>query len=80
MSKDTTYRSSLICLRFGYVEFEDAADAKKAYENMKDTEIDGRTINLDYANPNHLPALTFHFAHLSHTINPLRYIQISYRT
>ncbi|KAL3453752.1 hypothetical protein BJX65DRAFT_75746 [Aspergillus insuetus] len=34
---------------FGYVEFASAADAAKAYESMKDTEIDGRKINLDYA-------------------------------
>ncbi|KAL2842370.1 hypothetical protein BJY01DRAFT_249141 [Aspergillus pseudoustus] len=34
---------------FGYVEFASAADAAKAYESMKDNEIDGRKINLDYA-------------------------------
>ncbi|KAL3461248.1 hypothetical protein BJX64DRAFT_261140 [Aspergillus heterothallicus] len=34
---------------FGYVEFASAADAAKAFESMKDTEIDGRKINLDYA-------------------------------
>ncbi|OKL58202.1 hypothetical protein UA08_06769 [Talaromyces atroroseus] len=36
---------------FGYVEFADAAGAKAAYEGKKDAEIDGRTINLDYAKP-----------------------------
>ena len=35
--------------RFGYVEFANAVDAAKAFEGKKDTEIDGRTINLDYA-------------------------------
>ncbi|OJJ00503.1 hypothetical protein ASPVEDRAFT_109197, partial [Aspergillus versicolor CBS 583.65] len=34
---------------FGYVEFTNAADAAKAYEAMKDAEIDNRKINLDYA-------------------------------
>ncbi|KAI9371177.1 hypothetical protein BJX61DRAFT_42632 [Aspergillus egyptiacus] len=34
---------------FGYVEFANAADAAKAYKSMKDAEIDGRKINLDYA-------------------------------
>lgn len=36
---------------YGYVEFTNAADAKSAYEAKKDTEMDGRKINLDYANP-----------------------------
>lgn len=37
--------------RFGYVEYVEASSAKAAYEAKKDTEIDGRTINLDYAKP-----------------------------
>lgn len=40
----------LILSSFGYVEFTNAADATKAYEAKKDAEIDGRKINLDYAN------------------------------
>jgi nucleolin len=35
--------------RFGYVEYANAADAAKAFEAKKGAEIDGRTINLDYA-------------------------------
>lgn len=35
---------------FGYVDFADAGSAKKAYEAMQGQEVDGRTINLDYAN------------------------------
>lgn len=35
--------------RFGYVEYTNAFDSAKAYEAKKDTEIDGRKINLDYA-------------------------------
>lgn len=34
---------------FGYVEYTNAADAAKAFEVKKGTEIDGRPINLDYA-------------------------------
>ncbi|KAF7136656.1 hypothetical protein CNMCM5793_005934 [Aspergillus hiratsukae] len=34
---------------FGYVEYASAADAAKAFAAKKDTEIDGRKINLDYA-------------------------------
>lgn len=34
---------------FGYVEYASAADAAKAFEAKKGTELDGRTINLDYA-------------------------------
>ncbi|OJJ48172.1 hypothetical protein ASPZODRAFT_1533822 [Penicilliopsis zonata CBS 506.65] len=34
---------------FGYVEFVNAADAAKAFAAKKDTELDGRKINLDYA-------------------------------
>jgi len=36
-------------LRFGYVEFINAADAAKAYDAKKGADLDGRTINLDYA-------------------------------
>jgi nucleolin len=35
--------------RFGYVEYTNAADAAKAYEAKKGSDLDGRTINLDYA-------------------------------
>lgn len=35
---------------FGYVEFASAADATKAHEAKKGAEIDGRPINLDFAN------------------------------
>ncbi|KAI1922653.1 nuclear localization sequence binding protein [Ophidiomyces ophidiicola] len=35
---------------FGYVEFTNAADATKAFDAKKDTEIDGRKINVDFAN------------------------------
>lgn len=34
---------------FGYVEYTNAADAAKAYEAKKGSDLDGRTINLDYA-------------------------------
>lgn len=34
---------------FGYIEYTNAADAAKAFEAKKGTELDGRTINLDYA-------------------------------
>ncbi|KAJ5428443.1 Nucleotide-binding alpha-beta plait [Penicillium cf. griseofulvum] len=36
---------------FGYVEYTNAADAVKAMEAKKGTDLDGRTINLDYAAP-----------------------------
>lgn len=36
--------------RFGYVEFSNADDAAKAFEAKQDTELDGRKINLDFAN------------------------------
>jgi len=36
---------------FGYVEFSKPADAKAAYDAMRGTEMDGRNINVDYANP-----------------------------
>ena len=35
--------------RFGYVEFTNTVDSAKAMAAKKDTEIDGRKINLDYA-------------------------------
>ncbi|KAJ5798063.1 uncharacterized protein N7503_007359 [Penicillium pulvis] len=34
---------------FGYAEFAEIADAVKAFEAKKGAELDGRTINLDYA-------------------------------
>jgi len=37
---------------FGYVEFTNAADAAKAHDAMKGTEIDGRLCNVDYASSN----------------------------
>ncbi|KIL68118.1 hypothetical protein M378DRAFT_191130 [Amanita muscaria Koide BX008] len=36
---------------FGYVEFEDVESAKKALEESKDAEIDGRSIRLDFSQP-----------------------------
>lgn len=36
---------------FGYVEFENAADAAKALHAKKGTEIDGREANVDFATP-----------------------------
>lgn len=45
-----TRSSKLIIFRFGYVEFVDASSAQKAYDEMKGTQIDGRPINLDFAN------------------------------
>lgn len=36
---------------FGYVEFADAADAAKAYEDKKGTEIDNRPLNIDFSKP-----------------------------
>lgn len=39
----------LTLTRFGYVEFSNNIDSAKAYEAKKGCEIDGRTINLDYA-------------------------------
>ncbi|PNY20412.1 Nuclear localization sequence-binding protein [Tolypocladium capitatum] len=35
---------------FGYVDFNDSESATKAYEAMQGKELDGRAINLDYAN------------------------------
>ncbi|KAG4265787.1 nucleolin [Fusarium proliferatum] len=35
---------------FGYVDFNDAASCTKAYETMQGVELEGRAINLDYAN------------------------------
>ena len=35
---------------FGYVDFSSNEDAKAALESMADTELDGRTINLDMSN------------------------------
>ncbi|RMZ79406.1 hypothetical protein DV738_g3277, partial [Chaetothyriales sp. CBS 135597] len=35
---------------FGYVEFANAADAAKAHDAKKGTELDGRTMNVDFAN------------------------------
>lgn len=35
---------------FGYVDFESAEACTKAYEAMQGQEVDGRPINLDYAN------------------------------
>lgn len=36
--------------RFGYIDFANAADAAKAHKEMKGVEIDGRAINVDFAN------------------------------
>ncbi|KAI0643600.1 hypothetical protein C8Q79DRAFT_915055 [Trametes meyenii] len=36
---------------FGYVEFTDLESAKKAFENLAGSEIDGRMIRLDYSQP-----------------------------
>jgi len=35
---------------FGFVEFEDAEAAKKAYEELNGAEINGRPIKIDFAN------------------------------
>lgn len=35
---------------FGYVDFNDSDAATKAYEAMQGFELDGRALNLDYAN------------------------------
>jgi len=35
---------------YGYVEFVNVADAIQAYAAKKDTDLDGRTMNIDYAN------------------------------
>ncbi|EXJ56399.1 nucleolin [Cladophialophora yegresii CBS 114405] len=35
---------------YGYVEFINAADATKAYDAKKGTDLDGRPLNIDYAN------------------------------
>lgn len=35
---------------FGYVDFNDAESATKAYEAMQGQELEGRALNLDYAN------------------------------
>lgn len=36
---------------FAYVEFTDVETAKKAFEGAKGSEIDGRTIRLDFSQP-----------------------------
>lgn len=35
---------------FGYIDFTDAESASKAFEAMQGKELDGRALNLDYAN------------------------------
>lgn len=35
---------------FGYVDFDNSESATKAYEAMQGHELDGRALNLDYAN------------------------------
>lgn len=39
-----------LAYRFGYVEFADAADAAKAHTAKKDVDLDGRPLNVDFAN------------------------------
>ncbi len=36
---------------FGFVEFESAESAEKAKADLNQTELDGRTIRVDYARP-----------------------------
>ncbi|MBD3366520.1 RNA-binding protein [candidate division WWE3 bacterium] len=36
---------------FGFVEFENAEDAKKAMAEMNESEVEGRTIKVDEARP-----------------------------
>ena len=40
---------NLIIIRFGFVEFETPEAAQEAYDNMKDQEIEGRQVHLDFA-------------------------------
>ena len=39
------------CCRFGFVEFSSPDDAAKAYDELQNTEIDGRQVFLDFASP-----------------------------
>lgn len=36
---------------FGFIEFGSTADATKAYDEMQNTEVDGRQVYLDFASP-----------------------------
>ena len=38
-----------LIFRFGYIEFEDAAAAKAAFDKMNGEEVEGRPIKLDFA-------------------------------
>jgi nucleolin len=40
---------------FGYVEFANAADAAKAQKEMHESELDGRTLNVDFSTPRAKP-------------------------
>lgn len=37
------------CSSFAFIEFENAEDAKEALENFNNTEIEGRSIRLEYS-------------------------------
>jgi len=50
-AKVMTDRDSGRSKGFGYVEFTNLEDAIKAHDAMKDSELDGRTINVDYSKP-----------------------------
>ena len=40
----------LTCHRYGYVDFENAADAAKAHKGLAGTDLDNRPLNVDFAN------------------------------
>jgi nucleolin len=43
-------RFMLKCSSYGYVDFESGADCAKAHDGRKGTELDGRPLNVDFAN------------------------------
>ncbi len=45
-----TLHAQLTDSRYGYVEFVNVEDAMKAYAAKKETDLDGRPLNIDYAN------------------------------
>ena len=47
---DSNYACRLMLYRFGYVEFVNAADAAKAHTAKQGAELDGRAMNVDFAN------------------------------
>lgn len=43
------YQGLVFVFRFAFVEFENAEDAKEALENLNHTEIEGRSVRLEFS-------------------------------